>query len=175
MIVSLILALAVAIPAQPPKTLEPTPLEAFVAEPGARLKWTKFAGRLDGRVASAIVTAIVVEAPTEPKIMRGVRVELRHEGLRGDRNLIMVEWAVLCGRDNAALYIEESRLPEVRAAVLDGAASIHRGHGAGIVRFGTNGVWSGMLIGGYTFNDKQPADVVAMLDAASALLKDAPR
>ena len=57
----------------------------------------------------------------------------------------------------------------------DGAASIHRGHGAGIVRFGTNGVWSGMLIGGYTFNDKQPADVVAMLDAASALLKDAPR
>ena len=182
MTAALVLALvAVALPAQQqqPRTLEPTPLEAFVAQSGARLKWTKFAGRLDGRVASAIVTAIVVESPdADPKIMRGVRIELRHEGKRPSCNLIYVEWAILCERDNAAVYIEESRLAEVRAAVLRGAAEIHRGQGAGISRFGFSGPrgeGGGMLIGGYTFYEKEPADVVALLDAALALLTDAPR
>lgn len=82
---------------------------------------------------------------------------------------------VFCGRDNAALYIEESRLLEVRAPVLGGAAMIHRRHGAGIVRFGIGRAWAGMLIGGYEFYEKEPAGVVAMLAAASALLADAPR
>lgn len=51
--------------------------------------------------------------------------------------------------------------------------------GAGISRFGVGSVRGdgddGMLIGGYTFHEKEPADVVALLDAASALLTDAPR
>lgn len=68
---------------------------------------------------------------------------------------------------------------EHRAAVLRGAAEIHRGHGAGISRFGVGSVRGdgddGMLIGGYTFHEKEQDDVVALLDAASALLTDAPR
>lgn len=179
MTAALVLALvAVALPAQQqqPRTLEPTPLEAAVGQTGARLTWTKFAGRLDGRVASAIVTAIAVETPgADPKIMRGVRIELRHEGKRPNCNLSHVKWAILCSRDDAALYIEESRLPEVRAALLRGSAEIHRGHPAGITTFYSSSNGGGILVGGYSLYDRQLAELMTMLDTAADLLRDAPR
>ena len=175
---AILIALSLTSPSAPqPRTLEPTPLEAAVAQDGARLTWTKFAGRLESRVASAIVTAIAVETPGTAKIMRGVRIELRHEGNRpASCNLIDVEWAILCARDNAALYIEESQLTEVRNAVLRCCASIHKGHGAGITTFGpTSRGDAGLLIGGYTFDGRQPSELASLLDAAAALLADAPR
>lgn len=83
MIVSLILALAIAIPPQQPKTLEPTPLEAFVAQSGARP--------------------------------------------------------------------------------------------AGITSFYSSTSGAGILIGGYSLYDRELTDLIATLDTASSLLRDAPR
>ena len=158
------------------RTLDPTPLEAAAGQTGSRLAWTKFAGRLDGRVASAIVTAIAVETPgAEPKIMRGVRIELRFEGKRPRScDLIYVEWSILCAKDDAAMYIEESRLVEVRNAILRCCATIHPGHGPGITTFSA-GHDRGLLIGGYELFGRQPSDLAAMLDTAAELLKGAPR
>src|SRR5436190_19152916 len=65
----------------PTRTLPPTPLEAFAAQPTVHTTWSKFVGRLDGGTASAIVTAIALSDESKPPtVMRGVRIELRHEG-----------------------------------------------------------------------------------------------
>lgn len=110
------------------RTLPPTPLEALVAQPGARTMWSKFIGRLDGRSDSAIVTAIAVAAgATPPRLMRGVRIELRHEGLRPTCDQKHVEWSIMCARENAAVYIEEDRLEAFRAAMLTGSAAVRPG------------------------------------------------
>jgi len=63
---------------QPSRSLAPTELEAFVAQPGVRTTWSKFVGRIDGRTASAIVTAVASASEIAPaRTMRGVRIELR--------------------------------------------------------------------------------------------------
>lgn len=170
------LALSAAVVAQDQRTLPPTPLEARAAEAGARTVWSRFISRLDGGRAWAIVSAVAIESPSStPRIMRGVRIELRHEGMRPSCDLSHVEWAVLCARENAAIYVEESRLESFRAAVLRGAAEVFPGHGAGVSRFqGSAG--SGLLIGGYEFNGVQPANLAALLEQASLQLsRDAPR
>lgn len=170
------LAVPAAVVAQDPRTLPPTPLEARAAEAGARTVWSRFVSRLDGGRAWAIISAVAIESPSStPRLMRGVRIELRHEGTRPSCHLSHLEWAILCARENAAIYVEESRLESFRAAVLRGAAEVFPGHGAGVSWFrGTAG--TGLLIGGYEFNGVQPADLAALLEQASLhLSKDAPR
>ena len=104
-----------------------------------------------------------------------MRIELRHEGERPSCNLSHVKWAILCGRDDAALYIEEDRLAEVRKGVLRGSVEIHRGHPSGIAWFSDSRRGEGILIGGYSLYELQLSDLAAMLDVAANLLKDAPR
>jgi hypothetical protein len=157
------------------RTLAPTPLEAFVAQPGARTAWSKFIRRLDGGSASAIVTAIASASDATPsRVMRGVRIELRHEGVRPDCDLTHVEWAVMCARENAAIYIEEDRLASIRAALQGGSAEVRSGHPAGITRFG-GGAGSGTLITGYLLYNVTLDDLAAALADAAVQLKTAPR
>ena len=114
----------------PTRTLPVTPLEGLATQPGARTMWSKFIGRLDGRSDSAIVTALAVTTDaTAPRLMRGVRIELRHEGARPSCDHKHVEWAVMCARENAAVYIEEDRIEAVRAAMLGGSAQGSRSRG----------------------------------------------
>ena len=159
----------------PQRTLQPTPLEAFVTQPGTRTAWSRFIRRLDGGSASAIVTAIAsTTEATPPRVMRGVRIELRHEGVRPDCDLTHLEWAIMCARENAAIYIEEERLASIRAALEGGSAEVRPGYPAGITRFG-GGAGSGTLIVGYLLYNVTLADVSAALAEAAALLKTAPR
>lgn len=63
--------------------LQPTPLEAFVRQPSARLAWSTEVGRIDTRQAHATVTAVIVEDTAQPPDrMRGIRIELSDK----DRN-----------------------------------------------------------------------------------------
>lgn len=157
------------------RSLSPTPLEAFVAQPGARTVWSKYLGRLDGRTASAIVTAIAVEAGGSPRaIMRGVRIELRHEGATPSCDQKHVEWSIMCARENAAIYFEESRLDSVRTTVLTGPVEVHAGHAVSITTFGgTNG--PGLLITGFLLYNRTPEELAAMLAAGVKELQNAPR
>ena len=101
--------------------LAPTSLEAFAMQPDARTTWSKFIGRLEGGTASAIISAVAWErAGATPRTMRGIRIELRHEGLRPSCDLRYVEWAVMCDREQAVAYVEEDRLEDLRAGALNG-------------------------------------------------------
>ena len=70
-------------PAQLNAPLQPTPMEAFVRQPNARLAWSAEVGRIDTRQAHAIVTAVIVEDTAQPPDrMRGIRIDLSDK----DRN-----------------------------------------------------------------------------------------
>ena len=161
---------------QPALVLKPTPLEALAAESGSRTTWSKYVGRLDGQVASAIVSAVTIESRILPAgKIRGVRIDLRHEGVRPDCRLKYVEWSILCDREQAAVYIEETRLPAFRTAVASGKAEVHEGHPYGVTYISSGGYGNGILIGGYCLYGPQLSDLVALLDAADAQLRSAPR
>ena len=169
--VILLLTVGAAAQSRPQHTLPPTPMEAFVSEPGTRTTWSKFIGRLDGGSASAIVTAIESSsAGTPARVMRGVRIDLRHEGRRPDCDLKHVEWSVMCARENAAVYLEEARIEAVRIQVLQGSVSIFPGHSVGITRFGGT-MGSGTLLAGYLLYGVTSEQLSAALEAAGSELK----
>jgi hypothetical protein len=162
--------------AQLARALEPTPLEIAALQPGARTVWSRFVGRLDGGSASAIVTAIAVDSPwPNPATTRGVRIELRHEGMRPDCDLKYTEWSILCAREHAAVFIEEDRLEAFRAAVLAGRAEIHAGHPMGVTHIYSGRAGAGILIGGYCLYGPQLADLASLLAGSLEQLKSAPR
>lgn len=156
-------------------TFTPTLLEAFAARPAVKTAWSKFIGRLDGPKAYAIISAVALESePSTPRIMRGIRIELRHEGLRPRCDLLYVEWAVLCDREQATVYVEESRLEGLRTSALAGSAEVHAGAPAGI-SFYRSGIGSGLLLFGYSVQDRTLEEFAAMVAATQAALATAPR
>lgn len=168
---------AAGILAQQRFTLAPTPMEAFAAQADAKTTWSKFVSRLEGGTAYATVSAVVLESATStPKTMRGIRIELRHEGLRPTCNAKYVEWSVMCERELATAYVEESRLEDLRTSVLKGAAEVHAGHPAGITYYRSTGPsGSGLLVFGYSLRDRGLEEFAAVVSAAETELKNAPR
>lgn len=161
---------------QQPRTVNPTPLQALATEDGSRTTWSKWIGRLDGGSAYAVVTAVAVESSAgAPRAMRGVRIDLRHDGARPGCNLKHVEWAVMCDRELAAAYIEEDRLAEFRSAVLSGRAVVHPGHPLGVTTFRSSAPSWGILLCGYSLHGRSVEDLAALLDAAMDALADAAR
>jgi hypothetical protein len=56
-----------------------TALEQFVSLPGSAVTWSKDIGRLDSNETHLIVTAVLIENPSQtPKSMRGVRIDLEN-------------------------------------------------------------------------------------------------
>lgn len=167
--------------AQESSNIPETRLEVFATEPGTETTWSRFIAKLDGRVAYAIVSAVMMESQgPESTTMRGVRIELRHEGSKPSCDLIYREWAAFCERDSATVFIEELRLDEIRQSVLDGSAEIHPGHPAGISRYGHGGGVSGaagggVILFGYGLEGRTMEEISSALGSAIAALETAPR
>ena len=157
--------------AQQPRTLAPTALEAFAALPDTKTVWSTFIGWLEAPNAYAIISAVVMESSTStPKIMRGIRIELRHEGPRPSCDLKYAEWVVMCEREQATVYVEESRLDVLRSSR---STEVHPGHPAGVTHY-WSGIGSGLLLFGYDLRDRSD-EFATMVAAAQAALATAPR
>ena len=90
---------ATGLQAQQGLALPPTVLEAFAARPDTKTAWSKFIGRLEGPTAYAIISAVALESASSPRLMRGIRIELRHEGRRPDCNQLYADWTIrVCAR-----------------------------------------------------------------------------
>ena len=162
--------------AQPRLAIAPTALEAFAAQPDAKTAWSKFIGRLEGGTAYALMSAVALEsASSTPRTMRGIRIELRHEGLRPSCDLKYVEWAVMCDRELAVAYVDASRLEDLRTAVLNGHAEVHPGHPMGVTNYWSSTGASGLLVFGYGLRDRTLEEFATMVATAEAAIKNAPR
>lgn len=154
--------------------LAPTPLEAFAAKPGATMVWSRTIGQLDSSASRATVTAVAYDDPTStPRLMRGLRIGLVHLQPNPNCNLRFRSHAILCARPNAAVFFDENSLERVRAGIQRGNAEHNL-----IISFRKE--WSGnqavgLIIGGYTFDHRQPADLIALVERGMSELKNAPR
>src|SRR5262245_17552284 len=69
-----------------PEDLPKSPLEEFATRSTAKVIWSKEIGQFESKEARAIITALSVEDTTrEPRIMRGLRMDLRHALFSSDR------------------------------------------------------------------------------------------
>jgi hypothetical protein len=161
-------------PAEGPQTREltPTPLEAFAGNPGSVVVWASPIGRIESQASRAIVTAVAIQDRQSLRIMRGLRIDLVHRVPPSTCNLRFVSHAVLCARPNAAVYFEEDILGRVREGLAQGNAerSLIFSYFQGPVSEGT----TGLVIGGYTFEGRQPADLSALVEQGASALAGAP-
>lgn len=159
--------------------LSPTTLEAFAARPTAKVIWSRSVGQLEGPAARATMSAIAIEDPTStPRVMRGIRIDLVHLVANPDCHLRYGDWAALCARPNAALFLDERDLARARQTMAEkGVAQVHPGFGGGITHFRMGGSVkpSGLIIVGYTLDGSQPEQLTALFEQALAALADAPR
>jgi len=157
-------------------TLTPTAFETFAALPDAKVTWSKDIGRLDGGTGSAIVSAVTLTSPAStPSTMRGIRIEMRHEGTRQSCDLKYVEWSVLCGREPALVFVDEDRLEGLRTAVLSGRAEVHPGHPMGITTYRSGSSGAGVLMFGFEISGRTLTEVADLVSLTAAALKTAPR
>ena len=161
-----------------PKDLPPSPLEAFAARPTATVVWSKLIGHLESRETRATVTTLIIEdAAAPPGTMRGLRIDLAHR-LDNPRCEWKYEaWRIMCQRANAAVYIEESRLPAVRNGIQrSGTAQLRPMEFISQYRTNAGGHEStGLIVCGYRFADVQPGELAALLTLAIDELKVASR
>src|SRR5262245_28741253 len=108
-----------------PEDLPKSPLEEFATRSTAKVIWSKEIGQFESKEARAIITALSVEDTTrEPRIMRGLRMDLRHIGATPSCDHKLMAWSIMCKRANAAIYVEEGRLESVRNGIKRGAAEL---------------------------------------------------
>ena len=157
--------------------LAPSPLEAFAARSTANVLWSITLGRLDSRDALATFTLVSIEDPAAAKVMRGLRIDLAHVGGPPACDWKYEAWQIMCQRKNAAVYVEEDRLEQVRNAIAKGAAELRPSEYISEFRSGGSGrsASTGLIICGYQFADRQPAEVAAIFTQAIAQLKTSSR
>jgi Surface antigen variable number repeat len=165
-----------------PSELRPSPLEAFAARPNAKVVWSQSVGQLESQDARAMITALIVEDPTStPSLMRGLRMDLAHNVSNPNCNLRYEAWKIMCERTNAAVFIEEERLVEVRNRLDGGSAQLR--HMEFISRYeqrmNSGGamvpVAKGLILCGYQFSDREPRELAAMFTKGIEELKTAPQ
>jgi hypothetical protein len=154
-----------------PKELAPSPLEAFAARATATVVWSKLIGRLESPESRAIVTALIVEdATTTPRVMRGLRIDLAHIGAPPSCNWNYVAWRIMCKRANAAVYVDEGRLEEVRSMLKRGSAVLRPWE---FISHFTSTFSSGLIVCGYQFSYCRGSELAALFTRAIAELKEA--
>jgi hypothetical protein len=79
----------------------------------------------------------------------------------------------MCDREQAVAYIEESRLEDLRTAVLNGHGEVHPGHPMGVTSY--RGGTAGLLVLGYGLRDRSLEEFATMVAAAEAAIRNAPR
>jgi hypothetical protein len=159
--------------AQQTKDLPPSPLEAFAARSTAKVVLSKTIGRLEYRKSNATLSVLILEDPTSaPRSMRGVRIDLVHIDAYPHCDWRYAAWKIMCERANAAVYVEEARLVEVRDRLADGCAELRPGEF--ISEYGgTDG--SGLIICGYEFPNGLPTELADLFTRAIAELGHASR
>jgi len=152
-------------------------LEAFATRSTARVIWSKTIERLDASEARATITALAVEDSTEtPTIMRGVRIDLEHLVPNPKCDQVYLAWRVMCKRANAAVFIEEARLDEVRYWLGLGSAQLRHAEYISQYRSGASGREStGMILCGYVFPGRTLSELADLLGEAIDALGAAPR
>ena len=157
--------------------LMPTPLEAFSARPGAKVVWSRTIGQIEGPAARATVVAIAIEdLSSAPPVVRGLRLDLAHLVPNPNCDLLYQDWAVLCARPNAAVYLAAERLEQVRARWAErGTVEVHPGNGGMTTYRSGSQPGSGLIICGYTLEGRQPDELTALLTQGISALHDAPR
>jgi hypothetical protein len=155
-----------------PQHVPATMMETFAARPDARTLWSKSLTELRSDSGHVRISAVILGSPTAtPRTMGGLRLQLTLEGSR-DCNIIFLEYAVMCDRDPATVYIDVDRLEALRTSLLTtGSAEVHAGHLRGITDHSTE---SGqMIILGTVFTTTRAvlADVMA---AAQDAVRAAP-
>jgi hypothetical protein len=157
--------------------LKPSPLESFAARPAAFVAWSKPVGEIDGEYDKATFTALTIADRAGGTGMRGVRIDLAHKVPREVCDYKYTAWNIMCRRSNAAVYIEEDRLEEVRAGVARGAARLRPWQfissytGQNIQGQSRTGI----ILCGYDFPGLQPHELAALFARAIEDLKAAPR
>jgi len=154
-------------------SLEPTPLEVFAARPSARVYWSKVIGHLESQESRATVTALIIQDQTsEKKVMRGIRVDLRHLRATPSCNWKYVAWKIMCQRPNAAVYIEEERLVTLRTRLRRGAAQLRPMEFISQYKMrSAHRTSTGLIVCGYQFTDRRRADLADLLTRAISELK----
>ena len=168
--------------------LAPSPLEAFAARSTASIVWSKLIGHLESQESRATITALIIEDKTAtPNVMRGLRIDLAHIDGPASCDYKYTAWTIMCKRANAAVYVEEARLMEVRNNLERGAAELRPGEFISQYesRVGSVLMSSGLIVCGYQFSDFHPygdpaiyrrrSELVALLTRAIAELKEASR
>ncbi|HEV8715430.1 MAG TPA: hypothetical protein VGX03_21700 [Candidatus Binatia bacterium] len=161
-----------------PKELLPSPLEAFAARSTATVVWSKLIGRLDSQEARATITALIIEDTiSTPTVMRGLRIDLEHTVANPSCDWKYVAWAIMCKRANAAVYVEEGRLEEVRNRLERGAAELRPWEFISQYEssVGSVQVSSGLIICGYQFAHRRRSELAALFTRAIAELRAASR
>jgi hypothetical protein len=154
------------------RELVATPLEAFAANPGAVVVWASPIGRLETTTSRAIVTALALEDRQSLRIMRGLRIDLVHLQPPSTCNLRFVSHAVLCARANAAVDLEEDILGRVRNGIAQGNAE--QSLIISYVQSGPSERSTGLIVGGYTFAGRQPAELMALIERGASALQNGP-
>jgi hypothetical protein len=123
------------------------------------------------------MTAITVEDSTQtPPVMRGVRIDLKHLVPSPQCDQIYTAWKVMCKRANAAVFVEEARLEEVRTWLGRGSAQLR--HAEYISQYGSraDGKQStGVILCGYEFPGRTTSELADMFKSAIDELRPAPR
>jgi hypothetical protein len=134
-------------------------------------------GRLESRESRATITALIVEDETsEPRVMRGIRVDLAHVGATPSCEWKYTAWRVMCHRADAAVYVGEGRLEAVRDSLQRGAAQLRPMEF--ISQYSTTAegrASTGLIVFGYQFSGRRRGDLAGLFTRAMAELRATPR
>jgi hypothetical protein len=125
-------------------------------------------------VRYALVTAVAVQGQAARRVMRGVRIDLRHEGSKPPCDQKYAEWSVMCDREQAAGFIEEDGLDSFRVAVLSGHAEVHPGQPYGVSSIRSSVYGTGILIAGYCLYGPTLNDFADLPARSAVMLRNAP-
>src|SRR5262245_12264909 len=156
-----------------PEDLPKSPLEAFATRSTAKVIWSKMIGQFESQEARATITALIVEDTTrEPRIMRGLRMDLAHIGAAPSCDYKYTAWTIMCKRANADIYVEAGRLERVRNGIKSGAAELRPMEFISQYSMNSQGrVSTGLIVCGYQFSDRQPSELAELFTSAIAELQ----